>query len=305
MKSTYLQIILSLLIMTKINAQNFDFEGHRGCRGLMPENTIPAFKKALDLGVTTLELDVCISKDYQVVVSHEPYMNALFCSKSDGSPVTKADEKNLNLYAMTYDEIKQYDSGIRGNVLFPEQQKMATFKPLLRDMIQACEAYIKEKKLKPVKYNIEIKSEEKEYGISQPKTVEEFSDLVYQEIIKQLKPERVILQSFDFNVLKYWHLQINKKKYKKVTLSALVENEMVDPTLAKLGFNPDIFSPYYKNLIKRRVDMCHEKGIKVVPWTVNTVEDMKAMIALGVDGLITDYPDRFVRDEEIGKSKNK
>jgi glycerophosphoryl diester phosphodiesterase len=68
---------------------------------------------------------------------------------------------------------------------------------------------------------------------------------------------------------------------------------MVDPSLAKLEFNPDIFSPYYKNLTQKRVNMCHEKGIKVVPWTVNTVEDMKAIKALGVDGIISDYPNRF------------
>jgi glycerophosphoryl diester phosphodiesterase len=284
----------SLLLMTTSSfSQKFDIEGHRGCRGLMPENTIPAFKKALDLGVNTLELDVCISKDGQVVVSHEPYMNALFCSKPDGTPVTKADEKMLNLYIMPYAEIRKYDSGIRGNILFPEQQKVATFKPLLRDMLKACEKYIKLNNLSKVQYNIEIKSEEKEYGISQPKTVKEFSDLVYQEIIRQVSPERIILQSFDFNVLKYWHLQFEEGKYKKVRLSALVENEMVDPSLEKLGFNPDIFSPYYKQLIKRRVDMCHDRGIKVVPWTVNEVVNMKELMALGVDGLITDYPNRF------------
>lgn len=281
-------------MINSVNAQTFDFEGHRGCRGLMPENTIPAFKKALDLGVTTLELDVCISKDHQVVVSHEPYMNSLFCSKPDGSPVTKAEEKSLNLYTMTYDEIKKYDSGIRGNVLFPEQQKLATFKPLLKDMIAVCEAYIKEHKLKPVKYNIEIKSEEQEYGISQPKTVEEFSDLVYKEIMKKLPPERVILQSFDFNVLKHWNLQFKNKKYKKVTLSALVEREGIEPSFQKLGFLPDIFSPYYKQLTAGKVKMCHDKGVKVVPWTVNDNEAMKEMIAIGVDGLISDYPDRFV-----------
>jgi glycerophosphoryl diester phosphodiesterase len=282
-----------LLMTTTSFSQKFDIEGHRGCRGLMPENTIPAFKKALDLGVTTLELDVCISKDGQVVVSHEPYMNALFCTKPDGSPVTKADEKMLNLYTMPYSEIRKYDSGVRGNVLFPEQQKVATFKPLLRDMLKACEKYIKLNNLPKVQYNIEIKSEEKEYGVSQPKTVEEFSNLVYQEIIRQVSPERVILQSFDFNVLKFWHLQFEIGKYKKVRLSALVENEMVDNTLSSLGFNPDIFSPYYKNLIKRRVDMCHDKGIKVVPWTVNEEVNMKEIMALGVDGLITDYPSRF------------
>ena len=282
-----------ILMTTTSFSQKFDIEGHRGCRGLMPENTIPAFEKALDLGVTTLELDVCISKDGQVVVSHEPYMNALFCSKPDGSPVTKADEKILNLYTMPYSEIKKYDAGIRGNILFPEQQKVATFKPRLREMLKECEKYIKLNNLSQVQYNIEIKSEEKEYGISQPKTVKEFSDLVYQEIIRQVSPERVVLQSFDFNVLKFWHLQFQEGKYKKVRLSALVENEMVDNTLASLGFNPDIFSPYYKNLIKRRVDMCHDRGIKVVPWTVNEVVNMKEIMALGVDGLITDYPNRF------------
>lgn len=284
---------IPLLMTTTLFAQKFDIEGHRGCRGLMPENTIPAFIKALDLGVTTLELDVCISKDKQVVVSHEPYMNSLFCSKPDGSPVTKTDEKKLNLFTMSYAEIKQYDAGIRGNVLFPEQQKVATFKPLLRDMLRACEEHIKLNHLAKVQYNIEIKSEEDQYGISQPKTVKEFSDLVYQEVIRQISPERIVLQSFDFNVLKHWHLQFKEGKYKKVRLSALVENEMVDPSLEKLGFNPDIFSPYYKNLIKRRVDMCHDKGIKVVPWTVNEIVNMKEIKALGVDGLITDYPNRF------------
>ena len=284
----------TFLLMTITSfSQKFDIEGHRGCRGLMPENTIPAFEKALKLGVTTLELDVCISKDRQVVVSHEPYMNALFCSKPDGTTVTKADEKVLNLFAMPYSEIRKYDSGIRGNVLFPEQQKLATFKPLLRDMLKACEQYIKVNNLPKVQYNIEIKSEEEEYGISQPETVKEFSDLVYQEITSLISPERVVLQSFDFNILKFWHLQFAEGKYKKVRLSALVENEMVDSSLEKLGFIPDIFSPYYKNLIKRRVDMCHDKGIKVVPWTVNEVVNMKEIMALGVDGLITDYPNRF------------
>jgi glycerophosphoryl diester phosphodiesterase len=291
MKNIFFYFIL--FMTTSAIAQNFDIEGHRGCRGLMPENTIPAFKKSLDLGVTTLELDVCISKDRQVVVSHEPYMNALFCSKPDGSPVMKAEEKILNLYKMPYSEIRKYDSGIRGNILFPEQQKVVTFKPLLRDMLKACEKYIKLNNLPKVQYNIEIKSEEQEYGVSQPKTVKEFSDLVYQEIIRQVAPERVILQSFDFNILKFWHLQFEEGKYKKVRLSALVEDEMVDSSLEKLGFNPDIFSPYYKHLIKKRVDMCHDKGIKVVPWTVNEIVNMKEIKALGVDGLITDYPNRF------------
>lgn len=273
----------------------FEIEGHRGCRGLMPENTIPAFQKALDLGVDTLELDVCISKDHQVVVSHEPYMNSLFASHPNGSPVLKKEEKTLNLYQMNYQEIRKFDTGLRGNKLFPAQQKVATHKPLLSEMLAFCENYIQQKGLKAVHYNIEIKSEAKEYGISQPESIEVFSDLVYQ-VLKQFIPaERVIIQSFDFNVLRFGHQQIQTKKYPKFTLSALVEREGVEPSLQKLGFLPDVFSPYFKQLTKGKVAMCHQKGIKVIPWTVNEIDDMLAMKALGTDGLITDYPDRALK----------
>lgn len=288
----YILLAFSLFTFTQMFAQDFDLEGHRGARGLMPENTIPAFLKALDLGVTTLELDVCISKDKKVVVSHEPYMNALYASKPDGTEVTKAEETSLNLYQMTYRQIKQFDTGKRGNMLFPEQEKVATYKPLLSETIKACEAYIKKKGLKAVQYNIEIKSEEKEYGISQPQTVEEFSNLVYQEIIKYLPANRVILQSFDFNVLKFWHKQIESSQYKNISISALDEKTNPEKAFEELGFSPNFYSPYYKFLTKEQVQFCHEKNVKVVPWTVNTLEDMKKIIATGVDGLITDYPNR-------------
>lgn len=288
----YALMICCVLAYTQMFAQDFDLEGHRGARGLMPENTIPAFKKALDLGVTTLEMDVCISKDKKVVVSHEPYMNALYVTKPNGTEVTKAEEASLNLYQMTYRQIKQFDTGKRGNVLFPEQEKVATHKPLLSETIKVCEAYIKEKGLKAVQYNIEIKSEEKEYGISQPETVEEFSDLVYREIIKYLPANSIILQSFDFNVLKFWHKQIETKQYKNIALSALDEKTNPEKAFEELGFLPNFYSPYYKTLTKEQVQFCHDKNVKVVPWTVNTLEDMKKIKATGVDGLITDYPNR-------------
>ena len=290
----FLTLLLIIFTIHTMQAQTFDIEGHRGSRGLMPENTIPAFQKALDLGVTTLELDVCISKDHQVVVSHEPYINSLFSTHPDGRIVDKKEEKSLNLYLMDYEEIKKYDTGLRGNVLFSQQQKIAVYKPLLKDMIAACEKYIKEKKLPKVQYNVEIKSEEQEYGVSQPNTVQEFSDLVYQELLKQLPAKRIILQSFDFNVLKYWKQQMDAGNYKKVRLSALVTAEGVQPSFDKLGFLPDIFSPYFKGLTKGKVEMCHQKGVKVVPWTVNEVVDMQNMKDIGTDGLISDYPDRAI-----------
>jgi glycerophosphoryl diester phosphodiesterase len=279
-------------ILTFAQTMEFEIQGHRGSRGLMPENTIPAFKKAIDLGVHTLELDVIISKDKKVVVSHDPFFNPNCTTDPSGKFITK--ENKGNLYQLTYEEIKKYDVGLRGNKDYPEQQKMTVYKPLLEDMIRESEKYAKAKGVKPLKYNIEIKSEEKEYDISQPK-VAEFSDLVYQIIIKQLPPERVTLQSFDYNVLKFWHQQIEQKKYKSIALSALIEpmdNNEVQFNLVKLGFKPQIWSPYFVQATEIRVKELHELGIKVIPWTVNKREDMEKVKAVGCDGLITDYPDR-------------
>jgi glycerophosphoryl diester phosphodiesterase len=289
-----MKTLLFLIFPILTFAQNMEFEiqGHRGSRGLMPENTIPAFKKAIDLGVHTLELDLIISKDKKVVVSHDPFFNPNCTTDPTGKFISK--ENQGNLYKLSYEEIKKYDVGLRGNKDYPEQQKMAVYKPLLEDMIRESEKYAKAKGVKPLKYNIEIKSEEKEYDISQPK-VEEFSDLVYQIIIKQLPPERVTLQSFDYNVLKFWHQQIEQKKYKSIALSALIEpmnNNEVRFNLDKLGFKPQIWSPYFVQATEKRVKELHGLGIKVIPWTVNKREDMEKVKALGCDGLITDYPDR-------------
>ena len=272
-------------------AQKLDIEGHRGCRGLMPENTIDAFKHALKYNVTTLELDVCISKDRKVVVSHEPYMNSLFCSHPNGKPVVKSEEKALNLFQMNYEDIAKYDSGNRGNKNFIEQEKRNTYKPLLESVFKEIESYITVNSLKPVQYNIEIKSEKEEYNISQPE-VEEFSKLVYEVIIENISPDRIIIQSFDFDILKYWHTKIKIGAFKKVRLAALTEKMGVKPTFKSLGFKPDIFSPYYKLLTPKKIQICHKNEVKVVPWTVNNITEMQQLIQMGVDGLITDYPDR-------------
>lgn len=285
-------LFLIFPILTFAQTMEFEIQGHRGSRGLMPENTIPAFKKAIDLGVHTLELDVVISKDKKVVVSHDPFFNPNCTTDPNGNFITK--ENQGNLYQLTYEEIKKYDVGLRGNKDYIEQQKKAVYKPLLEDMIRESEKYAKAKGVKPLKYNIEIKSEEKEYDISQPR-VEEFSDLVYKIIIKQLPPERVTLQSFDYNVLKFWHKQIEQKKYKTIALAALIEpidNNDVQFNLDKLGFKPQIWSPYFAQATEKRVKELHELGIKVIPWTVNRREDMEKVKAVGCDGLITDYPDR-------------
>lgn len=269
-------------------AQQSFFQGHRGCRGWLPENTLPAFEKALDLGVV-LEMDVCISKDLQVVVSHEPYMNPLFCSHPDGRPVTKEEESQLNLFQMNYAEIKQFDTGLRGNKLFPKQAKIAAHKPLLKEVLAMAEAYRK-KTRKAVYYNIEIKSDATEYGISQPKEVSEFSDLVYKEIIAQVAPSFVTLQSFDFKVLKHWQKAIKGETYQPIALSALVSRKSPEQVVKELGFVPSIYSSSYQSLTKEWVEKCHQLQMKVIPWTVNEPDDIARIKQLGVDGIITDYP---------------
>jgi glycerophosphoryl diester phosphodiesterase len=286
---TTLFIIIS--IFPSVNAQlyipKFDLQGHRGARGLRPENSIPAFQIALDSGVTTIELDLAVTKDKKVIVSHEPWMSASICMRPDGSSIDPRVEKTLNIYQMAYDEVQQFDCGSKGNEAFPEQMKQKTIKPLLTDVIIAVEKHIKSFSQYEVDYNMEIKSSPSGDNKFHP-TPEIFSDLVYNLVDQYLPMERIVIQSFDFRVLKYWH-----KKYPEIRLAALIENKKtVEANLNALGFKPSVYSPYYKLLTKEKVDYLHAQQIRVIPWTVNEPADMKKMLDWGVDGFITDYPDR-------------
>jgi glycerophosphoryl diester phosphodiesterase len=256
----------------------------------MPENTIPAFLEALNTGVTTLELDVVITQDGEVLVSHEPYMSHEICFAPDGKTISSEEEHKHNIYKMTYAETQQFDCGLKPHPRFPEQQKVKVTKPLLRNVIAATEDHIKSYTFYEVDYNIEIKSAKGEEGKSQP-LIEEFSEKVFELVNQRLPLERVVIQSFDFRVLKYWH-----KKYPQVRLAALVENKKsAETNLKELGFTPSIYSPDFI-LLKSpgAITALKKKKIRVIPWTVNEPEDMKRLKAWGVDGIITDYPNRAV-----------
>ena len=290
------KIVFLLFITLQSLAQNtkhIEIQGHRGARGLLPENTIPAFRKAIDLGVETLELDVVISKDKQVVVSHDPFFDARISTKPNGQAVKN--NNDFNLYELSYSEIRLFDVGRRGNPNFLKQEKMACFKPTLAEVVRDAKRYARLKKKPSPKFNIELKSLEKEYNLSQPGP-KDFCDLVLKTVKGKIKPENLCLQSFDFNVLKY--LQEVKTSAYPFKISVLIEpedeNEIV-PNLDKLGFTPDIWSPYYKTLSKDRVIELHQKGIRVIPWTVNEPKDMEKMIQIGCDGLISDYPDAALK----------
>jgi len=272
---------------------SFDWQGHRGTRGLLPENTIPAFIKAVELGVNTLELDIAISKDRIPIVSHDPWMSPEICSKPDGTPVTEEEAKDLKIYGMTYAEIKQYDCGSRGNPHFEEQQAMKGHKPSLRDMVTAVEAYCKKNQLPVPFYNIEIKSRPEWDDVFAPKP-DVFASLLLAEMTSLGINDRANIQSFDPR-----SLHVVKKAAPGMPLALLVENEDgVDANLARLGFVPQIYSPYFPLLDKKAVEKLHAKGMKVIPWTVDETDKMEQLIDMGVDGIITDYPNRIPRSDK-------
>ncbi len=285
-------VIFSILLATTMSylssAQSFDIQGHRGCRGLMPENSIPGFLKAIDLGVTTLELDVVISSDGKVVVSHDTYFSSTFCVNELGLPLDKKDEQSLNIYRMDYEDIRMFDCGIKGNKDFPEQQAVSTYKPLLTEVLLACEEYAKSKNLPHLHYNIELKSVPTGDNIHHPDPPL-FTKLVYEATVSILPLERFNFQSFDVRIL-----QFCKAKYPEVKLALLVPNAKAGlKTLEELDLKPDIYSPHFKALTREIVDEMHQKSIAVIPWTINSANDMEQVIGLGVDGLITDFPDRY------------
>ena len=279
--------IFLFIMLLSFASQNreIDWQGHRGCRGLMPENSLPAFEKALELGVTTLELDVVISKDKAVIVSHDPWISPVFCLSPEGKELEGAIEALPKIYDLSYEEIKTYDCGSSGNPGFPEQQKIKVYKPKLEEVFKLAEKYCKDNRRNEIYYNIEIKSNPEWDGILQP-DYWDFCDIVYNTIDAYVPWNRVNIQSFDHRILQYFH-----KMYPDVRLAVLEEsNQDVEQVIEELGFIPEIYSPHYKLLKPKKVKWLKENGMKVVVWTVNTSNEIEEMIKMGVNGIITDYP---------------
>lgn len=288
-------ILLSVLIFTSCSSikhtmtkkSTFDFQAHRGGRGLMPENTIPAMLAVMDNPkVTKLEMDLAITRDKQVVVSHDPILNSIITTKPDGTFI-KANEVNENIiYQMDYAQLQKYDVGLKLHPGFPQQKKLAATIPTLSDLIDRVEA--KSANIgRQMLYNIEIKSVDGKDIVEHP-TPEAFVDLVVHLLRQKNLLERTSIQSFDLRPLKVLH-----QKYPNVQTVYLVEGKNtgdVKMEIDLLGFVPTIYSPEYKYVTKETVEYCHAHNMKIIPWTVNTKSEMDALMALGVDGIITDYP---------------
>lgn len=272
------------------NGPEFDRQGHRGCRGLMPENTVPAMIKAIETGVTTLEMDAVITKDKHVILSHEPFFNHDISTKPDGSPVDNAEEKKFNIFQMTFSETQQFDVGLKPHPRFPQQQKIAAKKPLLADVIDTVEKYCKTNNRPAPFYNIETKSTPFTDLIFHP-APEEFVELVMYIVNQKGIGDRVIIQSFDFRTL-----QVMRAKYPAIKTAALIEDfdkRTLEEQLSALNFIPAVYSPHYSLVNPSLVKRCHDQNMKIIPWTVNDRPTMDTLRQMGVDGIISDYPNLF------------
>ena len=296
-----------MLVGIPTMAQALDLQGHRGARGLLPENTLPAFAKALAIGVTTLELDTGVTKDGVVVISHDPVLNPDITRSADGKWVSSGPR----LKDLTYDELKTFDvgrikPGSRTAGRFPDQQAVdGTPVPALAHLFELVARSGNES----VRFNIETKiNPQKPDDTVDPKT---FAEALVATIQDHGLASRTAIQSFDWRTLQivqkldpqietvYLTAQQNWMDNVKATggaASAWTAGFNLDDTdgnvaalIRKAG--GDGWSPFYRDLDRAKVADAQEQGLKVIPWTSNDEASMEALIEMGVDGIITDYPD--------------
>lgn len=235
-------------------------------------------------------MDVVISADRQVVVSHDPWFSSDICSHPDGNPVRPKEEKRLRLYDLPYSLIKQFDCGVRGNPKFPEQLKEPAHKPLLKEVIElGMSTRSGRYSESPVRYNIETKCKPSGDGVNHPEP-RTFVRLLYDVLIQTGSLRLATLQSFDVRTLQ--EARALDPTWKLALLVERFGAKGFKRNLKRLGFTPNIYSPHFSHVKGKLVRKAHERGVTVLPWTVNKEKEMIRVIDCGVDGLITDYPDR-------------
>ncbi len=269
-----------------VSFPSFSAEAHRGGRGLMPENTIVAMLDAMNYGnVTTLEMDTHITRDNQVVVTHDDYLSPGFMLTPQGKEIPVTDAKKYPVFQMDYELLKTFDIGSKVNAGFRQQKKVKTYIPLLADLIDSVQQKITRGKTKQLFYNIETKCGPTGDGLVNPGP-EVFVKLLMDVIEQKKILPYVVIQSFDKRTI-----QIVNRKYPNVKTSFLVSNKKTyEENIAELGYMPFIYSPEWKLVTAELVRKAHADGVKIVPWTANTKEDIDHLKSLKVDGVITDYP---------------
>lgn len=299
-------LLAGLLAMTAAAGQAFDIQGHRGARGLAPENTLPAFAKALEIGVTTLEMDCAVTRDGVVVVSHDPALNPDITRGPDGKWLARTGPA---IRSLTYAELQRYDVG-RLNPSSAYAQRWPGQKPVdgtriprLADVF----ALVKKSGNEAVRFNIETKISPLAPG--ETASPEDFARRLIAEIRAAKMERRAAIQSFDWRTLAV----VQKEAPEIATVYLTSVSGFMDNVQAKAdspwtaghrvrdhgGSVPRmiraaggaVWSPYSGDVTGEAVKEAQALGLKVVAWTVNDPAGMRRMIGLGVDGIISDRPD--------------
>jgi len=280
----YIPLLVMLINSGLFHTQNtIRIIGHRGCRGIMPENSIEGFKKAFEHGADGIEWDVVVNGEGKLVISHEPYFHKDFCLDPNGKAIE--DEKLYNIYKMTQAEIEAFDCGSKVHTGFPEQQKHITRKPLLKDVVTKLKSTIRGKLIL-----FEIKSDEPEYGISQPYPVA-YVDLILKEVAAY-KLKNIVYMSFDKNILEALHKEDPKLRLAYLTY---LPSKSAKAFLRELSFTPFALGMYHMTLNRRKVKQLRSKNVQVFAWTVNQPKTAHDMMSFGIDAIITDYPKLIIQ----------
>ena len=272
-------------------SQYVDVQAHRGGAGLFPENTVEAMKECLDMGVNTLELDLQLTSDGQVVVSHDSYFHSRYAIRPDGSKVEKNEPKEY-LFTMPYDSIAKYDVGSRESTVWPGKACFPAVKPLAKDLFEFVEQYTKEKGYSPVRYNVEVKSSAKSGEGTNWANYDALADACCKLFHSLNLGDRLVIQCFDHRALNYMHEKYPEFKYSYLVS---VNTGTFEEYMAKLNFVPTWLSPHHSITDAELVRKCHEMGMKIVPWTADEPDDIQRLIDLKVEAIITNYPDRLLK----------
>jgi glycerophosphoryl diester phosphodiesterase len=271
--------------------QGPEVHGHRGCRGLRPENTLPAFLHAVFLGADVIELDVVISQDNQVVVSHEPWLSAKIGRDVLGQLIDPMQEQHYNLYQLPYAAIQHCSVGEWSHPDFPEQELVPSYRPLLRSVLQQVAAACQQLG-RTVGFSVEIKSSPEGDGIFHPQPAQ-FVALVVAELQAAGAISHTTLLSFDPRVL-----QATRQACPDLALCLLVEDELppVAALFNHLGFEPDVLGPDFHLLSAQTVQAIRQTypRLRLAPWTVNTIAELKLVLSWQTDSITTDYPNRLL-----------
>ena len=242
--------------------------GHRGARAVLPENTMAGFLYAIQAGADALELDVGVTKDGAVVVTHDPRVNSEICLGPHPSAA---------LRDLTLEELREYDCGSRVNPRFPRQRPVPGARiPTLSEVLGLAAG-------SGVHFDIEIKSFPDHPELTP--APDAFARLVLDEICRQQMESRVAVLSFDFRVLRAMH-----RLAPEIRLAALWEGAARAFVETARSAEAGIASPMFPLVTRPQVEAAHEAGLQVVPWTANSPEDWRKLIDAGVDGIITDDP---------------